>query len=262
MCGRFTLSVDGGVLAALFGLVDAAPWAPRYNIAPCQNLLGIRNEIVQGQPVREAAPLRWGLVPRWAKDTRGASMMINARSETARTKPAFGSLVKTRRCLVPADGFYEWKTEAGIKKPFWFSYPDRKPFVFAALWDSYTPPPGNSNYALKDSHSTFPLETCTILTTQSQGWLTSFHERMPVILEEEDWSNWLDNSRSIDSIWDRVVGAFPGKGMVPFAVSTRVNRVSEEGPGLLEAFGASPEPVAIRKTPKKRTEIDQPGLFD
>lgn len=265
MCGRFTLALDGSVLAALFGLDMAPEWMPRFNIAPCQNILAIRNQAGLGNPAREAVPLRWGLVPRWSKDTRGGAMMINARSETAREKPAFRSLVQTRRCLVPADGFYEWKAEGGVKKPFWFSFPDRRPFVFAALWESYTPPKG-AGVVPRDSGSEgppdFPLETCTILTTQAQGWLQDFHERMPVLLEQEDWAPWLDTRRSIDSVWDRLVGAFPGKNMITTPVSTRVNRVSEEGPGLLEAFEGTFDPAPVRKAPKRKSQPDQPGLFD
>ena len=108
----------------------------------------------------------------------------------------------------------------------------------------------------------FPLETCTILTTQAHGWLREFHERMPVVLEQEDWSSWLDIRRSIDPIWDRLVGAFPGEKMVPHPVSTRVNRVSEEGPGLLEAFDGPTSPIPGRKPLKRKSQPDQPGLFD
>lgn len=270
MCGRFTLSLDGSILAALFGLEAPVDWLPRYNIAPCQNILGIRNEIHSRKAVREAVSLRWGLVPRWAKDTRGGAKMINARSETAREKPAFRSLVQSRRCLVPADGFYEWKIEGGVKRPYWFSFPQRRPFVFAGLWESYSPskgaPTGTPNGPDPKAGPDFPLETCTILTTQAQGWLSGFHERMPVILEQEDWSLWLDTSRSVDTVWDRLITSFPGKTMVPTPVSTRVNRVSEEGPGLVDAFSGAPEPdrgsAPGRKPAKKRTEPDQPGLFD
>jgi putative SOS response-associated peptidase YedK len=262
MCGRFTLTLDGSALSSLFGFVEFPQWIPRFNIAPCQNILGIRNKVGPGNSVTEAVPLRWGLVPRWAKDTKGGAMMINARSETAREKPAFRPLVQSRRCLIPADGFYEWKTEGGIKKPYWFSFPDRRTFVFAALWETYTPPEQVQKDPVTGSQPSFPLETCSILTTQAQGWLREFHERMPVLLEKEDWPAWLDTKRSVDPIWDRIVGAFPGKSMVSASVSTRVNRVSEEGPGLLEAFESTAEPVAVRKTGKKRPEPDQPGLFD
>lgn len=262
MCGRFTLTLEGGALAELFGFVGSPDWAPRYNIAPCQNILGIRNKIESANTVREAVRFRWGLVPRWAKDTKGGAMMINARSETAREKPAFRALVKSRRCLVPADGFYEWKIEEGIKRPYWFSFPGRRPFVFAGLWESYLPPTGAPTDSGKAMEPVFPLETCTILTTQAQGWLSEFHERMPVLIEKEDWSDWLDVKQPIDPIWERLVGAFPGRSMVPLPVSTRVNRVSEEGPGLLEVFASSPPSPTLPKITKKRREPDQPGLFD
>ena len=263
MCGRFTLTLNGSLLAALFGMETPLDWLPRHNIAPCQKVLAIRQPLESGKKVNEAAHLRWGLVPWWAKDNKSASRMINARSETAREKPSFRALVNTRRCLIPADGFYEWKTEGGTKRPFWFSFPKRRPFVFAGLWerpnrDISKGQPGDG--PTEDSQPI--LATCTILTTPSQGWLQEYHDRMPVILEEGDWAAWLDTSQSVDPVWNRVIGAFPGKEMTPLAVSTLVNRVAEEGPELLAPWSTEGDPLPIRPKSKPKTWLDQPGLFD
>ncbi len=263
MCGRFTLTLDGSLLAALFGLEAPLDWLPRHNIAPCQEVLTLRQPVESAKKAREATHLRWGLVPRWAKDNKNASRMINARSETAREKPSFRSLVNTRRCLIPADGFYEWKTEGGTKQPFWFSFPKRQPFVFAGLWE---PPNLDIFKGQSEQVSTVDskplLGTCTILTTPSQGWLQDYHDRMPVILDEGDWAAWLDTSQKVDPLWNRIVSAFPGKEMIPKAVSTKVNRVAEEGPDLLTPWSPDGPPLPNRQKSKPKPTLDQPGLFD
>ncbi len=263
MCGRFTLTLDGSLLAALFGMEIPRAWHPRHNIAPCQEVLAIRQPLESGKKALETAHFRWGLVPRWAKDNKSAPRMINARSETAREKPSFRSLVSKRRCLIPADGFYEWKTDGPTKRPFWFSFPQRRPFVFAGLWELPNPEIFKNQGGVGPSEEMQPpMPTCTILTTSSQGWLKEYHDRMPVILDEGDWPAWLDTSQSVDPLWNRVMEAFPGREMTPLAVSTRVNRVAEEGPDLVAPWseGLSAQPVPPMFKPKK--PLEQPGLFD
>jgi putative SOS response-associated peptidase YedK len=176
MCGRFTLAQSPEAVAKAFGL-DAVPnFPPRYNIAPSQPV-GV---IVRGQnaPKPEFRLMGWGLIPSWAKDPSIGAKLINARSETLTEKPSFRAAFKYRRCLIPADGFYEWqKTQGGAKQPFYFSMAGNAVFAFAGLWESWN-----------------DIESCTILTTAANGLLQPIHDRMPVILSPKDYGRWLDPS--------------------------------------------------------------------
>jgi putative SOS response-associated peptidase YedK len=169
MCGRYRLSRRKQIVEEYFDSVsDEQDWAPRYNIAPTQPVPVIRQNAAK--PVRELSLMRWGLIPSWAKDPSGAASMINARSETASTKPAFADALKHRRCLIPADGFYEWKRTGKSKQPFCFEVNDGALFAFAGLWDRW-----------KDPRDTW-LTTCSILTTTPNALTSAAHDRMPVIL--------------------------------------------------------------------------------
>lgn len=252
MCGRFSLAVDADFLVSLFGLLEVPIWTPRFNIAPTQPVLAVR----QSPQGRTAGKLRWGLIPHWTRDLAGTTLMINARSETAREKPAFRSRMAKGRCLIPADGFYEWKKIGTAKQPYWFSNTGQTPFAFAGLWDSWKGPDGNA------------LESCTILTTQAQGWMMEFHERMPVIVPQEEWKLWLEPGEIPEGAWQTLTSTFPGQSMVPRQVSSRVNKADWDAPDcILEAsqenpefLSPSPKWTAKKKSaPSKGLEKGQPG---
>jgi len=177
MCGRFTITVPAAEIAELLGLPEMpAQFTARYNAAPTQSILAAR---LTPERRREAVFLRWGLVPHWADDVKIAHKLINARCETVASKPSFREAFKKRRCLIPADGFYEWKAEGKKKKPFRFRRPDRKAFLFAGLWER------------RERPGEEPLQTCTIVTTTANGPVRPFHERMPVVLTKDAAAKWL-----------------------------------------------------------------------
>ena len=178
MCGRFTLFKPAGRLSAACG-VELDDIEPRYNIAPTQQVLAI----AVFDDKRQAFLPRWGLVPSWSKDDKGAARLINARAETIAEKPSFRSAFRKRRCLVPADGFYEWKAEPGGKQPFHFRRRDRLPFAFAGLWEKG--PAGDG---------------AAILTTAANELLAPVHDRMPVILSPDDYVRWLDPSAEVGEL--------------------------------------------------------------
>ena len=188
-------------------------WVPRYNIAPTQPVPIIRQN--PKEPRRELSLVRWGLIPWWAKDSSGAAAMINARSETAATKPAFRDALKLRRCLIPADGFYEWKKNGKDKQPYCFEVNDGQLFAFAGIWESW-----------KDASrktKTMTIETCSILTTTPNAVTSTVHDRMPVILESDNYDLWLDPGMTkVDAVTE-VLKPFDARLMRSFPVSTRVN---------------------------------------
>src|SRR5438270_1589530 len=175
MCGRFTLHVDIKTVAHHFGVPATLETTPRYNVAPTQDVVSVMRN---GDS--HLALLRWGLIPSWAKDESIGSRMINARAETLIEKPSFKGLLRSRRCLVVADGFYEWKKEQGSKTPMYITLKDGSPFAFAGLWDLWHSPDGRD------------IRTCTIVTTQPNALVTSIHDRMPVILSPDAREIWLD----------------------------------------------------------------------
>jgi putative SOS response-associated peptidase YedK len=175
MCGRFTLRTPAADLAEIFRALDPPDIRPRYNIAPTQAILAVKlNEEQQ----REFDLLHWGLVPSWADDPKIGNRMINCQGETARTKPSFRSAFKTRRCLIVADGFYEWKVEGKAKQPLLIGRRDGGPFAFAGLWERW-------------SKGETTLKSCTIITTEPNELMQSIHNRMPVILSPQAYDQWL-----------------------------------------------------------------------
>ena len=185
MCGRFTLKTPATQLATLFeglGSLEIPNQEPRHNICPTQDVLAIRQP--GGAP--EAAMLRWGLVPFWAKELKIGARMINARSETVFEKPAFRNAVKSKRCVIVTDGFYEWKPVAGQKKkqPYLIAKEDRSPWLMAGLWESWRDPAGP-----KDGET---IETCTIITTAANDFMSDLHHRMPVQMNCDQLPLWLD----------------------------------------------------------------------
>ena len=177
MCGRFTQAAPGEVIAELFALPEVPRLAPRYNIAPTQDVGAVR---VETDGRRQFVALHWGLIPSWAKDRTIGSRMINARSETVAEKPAFRAALRSRRCLIVADGFYEWQRLGGRKQPYFMSLRGGGPFAFAGLWERWA-----------GAGAEF-VESCTILTTNANETVAPIHDRMPVILDPQDHAAWLD----------------------------------------------------------------------
>jgi putative SOS response-associated peptidase YedK len=188
-------------------------WSPRYNIAPTQPIPVIRQH--PKEPVRQISTMRWGLVPSWAKDMSGAARMINARSETAHTLPAFREAMKLRRCLVPADGFYEWKRIGSAKQPFCFEVREGELFAFAGIWDGWKDAGGNW------------VKSCSILTTTPNAVTSAVHDRMPVILDPDSYDLWLDPGMQNAAI-SEMLKPYDARQMRCYPVSTRVNHAAND----------------------------------
>ena len=226
MCGRYTLRTPLTVLSQQFlfelGNVPVERVVPRYNVAPTQTVVAVRQPEPGGK--RELALLHWGLIPSWAKDTKMASSMINARSETVAEKPAFRTAFARRRCLILSDGFYEWKKEGKQKLPYYFQLKGERPFAFAGLWERWRGP---------DKSSAEPLESCTIVTTEANELCRPFHERMPVILEPADYDAWLDPNLTDSQQLLPLLGPVPADEMQTRPVNPRVNNVRNDDEGVL-----------------------------
>jgi putative SOS response-associated peptidase YedK len=219
MCGRFTLTVDPAELREVFGEYSfPEQFVPRYNIAPTQPVLAIPNDASS-----RADFFLWGLIPSWSKDPSIGSKLINARGETVAEKPSFRGGFKYKRCLIPVDGFYEWKGQPGtkIKTPYFIHLKDRKPFAFAGLWDEWQSPQGGE------------LRTCTIITTEPNDLMKTLHNRMPVILDRRDYAEWLDPAPRTPASLLHLIKPFPADAMAAYAVSTLVNRPGNDRPELI-----------------------------
>ncbi len=229
MCGRFTLISNISELQGRFGFVmePAAP-EPRYNIAPTQPVLAVVND-----GVRRGELMRWGLVPSWAKDVKIGSRMINAMSETAATKPAFRNALRRRRCLVLADGFFEWRREGKQRVPLYFFHKSGEPMAFAGLWESWQSPDGEW------------LRSCAILTTAANAFIEPVHNRMPVILSAETVPLWLDPLTEAPDTLEPLLIPAPPESLDAREVSPTVNNVRSEGPGCIAAATPSPREVRL-----------------
>ncbi len=219
MCGRYELHTHPAALALAFGLSAPPKLLPRYNIAPMQQVPVVRRN---AGGAREWTVLRWGLVPRWAKDPTIGSRMINARCETLTEKPSFRAAFRHHRCLIPADGFYEWRVDAaGHKQPIHIGMKSGQPFAFAGLAERWLSPEGEV------------LDTCTIVTTQANALLAVMHDRMPAIVAPEQYDRWLDTASG--EVADLFV-PFPAEAMTYYPVSTRVNSVRHDDATLIESI--------------------------
>ncbi|MEH6988442.1 SOS response-associated peptidase [Cytobacillus firmus] len=206
MCGRFSLEEDINKLQQYFNFEVAEEITPRFNIAPSQRILTI---ISNGQN-RRAGTMKWGLVPFWAKEEKIGYKMINARSESIEEKPSFKHAFKRRRCLIVATGFYEWqKTEEG-KQPYRFIMKDNRPFAFAGLWETW-------------KKGEKPLHTCTIITTTPNAVTEDIHDRMPVILKEEDYDSWMDPHNQDTELLKTLLVPYAAEEMAKYKVSDLVN---------------------------------------
>jgi putative SOS response-associated peptidase YedK len=225
MCGRFTLTVSARVLADLFGVEDVPFLRPRYNIAPTQPVLVVRKS---AETPPEFGELRWGLIPSWAKDAGIGARMINARAETVSEKPAFRSALRRRRCLIPSDGFYEWRKLAGGKQPYMIRFADGSPFAFAGLWERWHDADGR------------PVDTCVIVTTNPNDLVAELHDRMPVILPHRHYAEWLGSDTLARERLDELLQPHPSSGMEAYPVSRRVNSPGNDDPECLRRIDQPP----------------------
>jgi putative SOS response-associated peptidase YedK len=221
MCGRFSQAQIAELDREVFKLLQVPQLEPRYNLAPTQDAAVVRESATTGQ--RHLGPLRWGLIPYWAKDPTIGNRMINARSETLSTKPAFESAFKYRRCVVPSDGFYEWQKTGGRKQPYYLQLEHGRMFGFAALWERWQ----------DEGHR--PIETFTIITTTPNALVEPIHNRMPVILRPARYDEWLDPHNDNVSALADLLAPYPADEMVAHPVSTFVNSPHNEGPECIEA---------------------------
>ena len=217
MCGRYSLIADIGELAGRFEFDgDWDKFESRYNVAPTQEVL-----TVVGGETRRGGFMRWGLIPHWAKDPKIGARMINARAETVSEKPAFRDALRRRRCLVPADGFYEWQRVGASKKPMRIVMRSGEPFAFAGLWSVWRDPDGNR------------IPSCTIITTAANDLLRPIHDRMPVILPKQVEKFWLDGSVEDSNALASILTPHPSDAMDAYEVSPLVNSAANDGPEVV-----------------------------
>ena len=233
MCGRYTSTTAASVLAEVFGVdeIKTGDLPPRFNVAPSQPVYAIaeRRPRHEGEmPTRQLGTFRWGLVPSWARDPSVGNRMINARAETVATKRAYRTALAVRRCIIPADAFYEWQVTASagrrIKVPHAIRRRDGLPLAFAGLWEVWHSPDGEQP----------TVRSCVIITTRANDALAPLHDRMPVVLPPGAWDGWLDPANDDVESLQRLLVPAPGAEFHVWPVTTRVNRVANEGPELLE----------------------------
>ena len=219
MCGRYTLTTKPKVLVRHFALNEVSlDIPPRFNVAPTQQMPVIR----QFEERRRLDMMRWGLVPSWAKDLKLGYRMINARAETVATKPAFRAAFRHRRCLIPADDFYEWRKEDGQKQPYWIGLRDRKPFAFAGLWESRVS---------RDTGEV--VESFTIIVTDANQVVSAIHDCMPVILPPAAYGQWLDPDEQDPSHLKKLLLPYPTDEIIAYAISREVNNPRNDYADLL-----------------------------
>lgn len=237
MCGRFLLVSPVELIRRAFGVAGPAPnLAARWNVAPTTACLVLRRGEEGASPA--FAMLRWGLVPPWARDMSGAARMINARGETVAAKPAFREALRRRRCLVPADGFYEWPEEGEDRRPVLFRRADRAPFAFAAIWEAWRAPDGATT------------ETFAIVNTEARGAMRRFHHRVPIVLDGDALAAWLDPASDPAPF---VAGpAF--EEFEPTRVGTHVNSVRNDDPRCAEPAPAEPPPPPSPSPPARAAQ--------
>ena len=234
MCGRYAVTTAPEAMRALFRYLEQPNFPPRHNVAPTQPVAIVR--MAEGR--REFALVRWGLIPGWVKDPRGFSLLINARGELALDKPAFRNAMKRRRCLFPADGFYEWKRDGNRKQPYFVRLKSGQPMAFAGLWETWSGPNGEE------------LETAAIVTTTASRSIAHIHDRMPVIVAPEAFDFWLDPNVDARTA-AAVITPAPDAALEAYEVSSAVNRTANNSPDLLEPL-REPEPVETTPAPPRR----------
>lgn len=218
MCGRFTLIVELEELMFRFHVGPFSRYQPRYNVAPGQEIISI----IHDGEVNRMGLLRWGLIPQWAKDAKIANQTMNARAETIAEKPAYRVPFQRKRCLIPADGFYEWKRSAGNKQPMRIIMKNRELFAMAGLYDTWLDPQGNK------------ISTCTIITTQPNELMQDIHNRMPVILRPEDEALWLDRSVQDTALLQSLLQPYDASEMTAYPVHPMVGNVRNDTPECIK----------------------------
>jgi len=250
MCGRYTLTSSPEALRALFRYGEQPNFPPRYNIAPSQPIAIVR--LVDGQ--RQFALVRWGLLPSWVKDPKTFTLLINARGESAAEKPAFRAAMKRRRCLIPADGFYEWQAAGDRKRPFYVRAKSGAPLAFAGLWETWTGPNGEE------------LDTAAIVTTRANKTLSAIYERMPVIMPPEAFDLWLNTNEVDAATAAALIAPAPDNLLEAYEISTAVNRTANDNAKLLEPVVAGklepvPAPKPAIRVKRAKDDGGQGALF-
>lgn len=239
MCGRFVITSPPAALRQIFGYVEQPNFPPRYNIAPTQPV----PVVILENGGRHFRLMRWGLIPAWVKDPRKFTLLINARSETIRDKPAFKNAIKRRRCLIPADGYYEWQDAGGRKRPFFIHRRDGSPVGFAALAETWMGPNGEE------------METATIVTTNANSTLRPLHDRMPVVVPPDAFDLWLNTGEVDDKTAEGIIRPAPENLLLRHEVSTAVNRTANDNPTLIDRLDVSaPKPAAVPRARAKGTK--------
>jgi putative SOS response-associated peptidase YedK len=249
MCGRYVITSAPEAIRRLFRYADQPNFPPRYNVAPTQPVPIVR--LAEGQ--RSFALVRWGLIPSWVKDPRTFSLLINARAESVNDKPAFRAAMRRRRCLFPADGFYEWKTDGARKRPHFVRLKAGGPMAFAGLWETWTGPNGEEQ------------ESAALITTPANRTCAAVHDRMPAIVEPGAFDLWLD-SANVETTTAAALLVPARDGLLEvIEVSPAVNRVVNDSPALIEPAAETPAPPAEKlqsaSKPKRRKESTQGSLF-
>ena len=231
MCGRYVATTPPSLLAERFGAQEVVDEeeageaaSPRWNVAPSTRVWAVVTSRSSG--MRRVGPFRWGLVPNWAKDPSVGNRMINARAEKLRTSSAYKRALQRRRCIVPADAFYEWRRSPsgrGKKQPFLIRRRDGEPLAFAGLWDLWRP---------RDEPEAEPVRSCTIITTEADELVGRVHDRMPVVLSRRHWDGWLDPGNEDLDVVSGLLVPVPALELEMFPVSPEVNDVRNDGPGL------------------------------
>jgi len=229
MCGRFTVISAPEAMRELFRYPEQPNFPPRYNVAPTQPIAVVRLQ----EAKRQFVLMRWGLLPSWVKDPKAFSLLINARGESVLDKPAFSNAMKRRRCLIPADGFYEWQATGGRKQPYYVRAKSGAPLAFAGLWETWTGPNGEE------------LDTAAIITTTANRALAAIHARMPVIVPEEAFDLWLNCAEVDAETAAALIAPAPDDLLEAYEISTAVNRVANDNPKVLERLSGGVEPVSV-----------------
>jgi putative SOS response-associated peptidase YedK len=244
MCGRYTVTSSPRALRDLFRYLERPNFPARYNIAPSQPIAIVR--LHEGE--RQFALARWGLIPAWVKNPKTVSLMFNARGESALDKPAFRNAMKRRRCLVPADGFYEWRKQGGGKQPFFVRARSGGPIAFAGLWETWAGPNGEE------------VDTAAIVTTAANGTLKPLHDRMPVIVPPGAFGLWLSGEKEAAAAASLIAPA-PDDLLEAWPVSNAVNSAANDNPGLIERAEPQPAPPPPKPASRRRKDDGQPTLL-
>ena len=255
MCGRYAITSAPEAIRALFGYGEEPDFPPRYNVAPTQPIPVVR--LSEGR--RSFALVRWGLMPPWVKDPRTFSLLINARGESVLDKPAFRNAMRRRRCLVPADGFYEWKADGARKRPYFIRPVAGGPIAFAGLWECWTGPNGEE------------VETACVVTTAANRSLRPLHDRMPVVIPPAAFDLWLDCANVEAETAAALIAPAPETFFSAHEVATAVNRTANDTPDLIAPLAEPPPDTAppssaparkrARASAKPKANDDQGSLF-